>query len=309
MPITNITELVRCESTTAVLRQCGAQEQDIEPNSADYAYFQALCRAIPLLGGHPLVQTLARLFASMNIVFLPDHLDPAALWMQVVSYLEEQSVPKPNLCCKSNDKSTNYNFRTFQKDQSSVIDTVTWVNTSATSWCAWERELNARLESIDSTCGLLRFCLPLTASQLSVYHVNTALVQNNDQSTLSAQLLRFLCIACKQENKTLLVETEQFGGKDLLFHLQQLKKTVGLPNLIISVQCMDDLCKLLPFLSQPHDTNIVFGVQMQNGTSAISLGQLSNVYPIGRVFLYEQSGGSFNTFTIIANEKTHTDIL
>lgn len=297
MIITNVTELIRSSELTALLRLCGAEEKAIGENSADYEYFQALCKAIPLLKGHPLIHGIHRLFASMNIVFSFDTLDAHLLWKQSAAFLERNFVPMPDCICDDYSNTKTEDFPLTNKGSYSFTDTKGWTETQTNNWKNWERELTARWETIAPQNTIVCFDLPFPSSKLSLYHVENAL-KTKDKSILSAQLLRFLSSSCQKKQTTLLIKTETNSVNDLMLHLQHLEKTIGLPNLILSVYSTEVFHSLLPFVAQKHDADIRFGVPIENGIPLIPLQQIAAEYPIGRLFLYQKIESALNAFSI-----------
>lgn len=301
MPITNIAELLRCKSTTAVLRMCGAKDEEIAENASDYDYFCALCRAIPLLAGHPLGNRFFHMITSMNLSVSGDAIDPDFLWLQSILYLSDQNKEIREWDQQFQYACNKVQYSCSKQSIKAFADTSNWVQTEAENWDGWEMELKKLWNQASDRSDIFLFALPIQSDQLSVYHVNAALSTCKSSSVLSAQLLRFLCDLCRINRKTLLIQVTPHNATELLQKLQQFKKSIGLPDLIFSVETDKDLCALLPFVSQPHDASVVMGMTYdKNENLSIPLSKLAVQYPIGKLFLYQTLLNEIQVYSIKA---------
>ncbi|MBQ9805613.1 MAG: hypothetical protein IJW49_03795 [Clostridia bacterium] len=302
MTVTNITELIRSDELTCLLRLCGESQDVIGEKASDYTYFQAVCRALPLLQGHSFLPFLCRLFDLMQVDYSPQSPNAESIWMQSSDFLERTALsaellanPESNLCF-----SLSYSWK--ENGVYPVIDATSWRLTEARDWNSWKRELNDSWKKA-SSCDCIKLSVDLPEKTPSLYHVDLALRSKGDNRILSAQLLRFLCIACYQENKTLVVEANRHEAELLCTHLQQLEKALALPSLILSVQTMQDLQAFLAFAKQSHCMDIRLGVPSTALKSELDLPSIASAYPIGRLFLYETDPQEIRTFSIVTKEK------
>ncbi len=302
MPITNITELIRNNSLTDLLRLAGAKQEEIGESASDYIYFQAVCRAIPLLQGHKFVPLLYRLFELMQIDYSPKSPNAESIWMQCSDYLERNDL---TIGCLEDlqPKSTPLIFDSWHKSGiHRLLNVDSWQQTKACDWTAWERELNDSWK-MASSCDYIKLSIDLPEKTPSLYHVDLALRSRQDDRILSAQLLRFLCMACRNENKTLLVEVKPQQASRLCAYLKRLENTLELPSLVLSVPTMQDLQPILEFAKQPHKSCIRLGASRNVLNSALDIPSIAATYPIGCLLLYEIELQILSTFSIVAKGK------
>jgi len=307
MVYTNLAELIRNESVTNLLHLCGNTEAEVGNTASDYDYWRAVCRAIPLLQGHSFPSALATFLKSeLNLEMSIDCPDPSTLWQQGAGALIRRSKIKTHFDFSYPEQTDIVHFSCHNNRQASYVDTSTWKNSTAVDWNAMERELNARWEICAQHTEVVFLSLSGSVQNKipSLYHVNLALSQKSDEEgILAVQLLRFLCITCKRDQKALILDMDGCTASTVVTLLEQLESTVGLPTTVLSVSSLDTLNTILPFLWRASETNIRIGVCESKLTSAFSLSGIATSYPIGRLIVYAQKGDHLCFFSVFSHKN------
>lgn len=302
MIATNITELIRSPEADRLLRLCNERIENTD--GSDYAYFCAICHALPLLEGHPFAEYLSNLF--LNALSVKTEISPKTadqIWQESAGYLlahpvninHSKSFPKPKEILFSLQKNT---------DSIQISNAQNLALTKTTSWESWKKELD-EVWHIRLTCNLILLSIgdELPFKMPAVYHVDKALKEPpRPTPILWAQVLRFLCINCQKSKKTLMLESSNQNATALIALLDRLEAEVGLPDIILSVAGIKPFEALLSFVEKPHQCNIRMGINASVKEIYEILDTVRSVYPIHRLFLYQKNGNDMQIFSVQQKE-------
>ena len=305
MERTNLTELIWDERMTSLLRLCGESERYLGEQASDYERFFALCRALPLLKGHPLPLRIAAFLKnklSISTPLKPENVEK--IWKKSAKALLEdpvlQNLQKPNLFeRKSGDDAV------FLKDlflggaelaRSRVIRANRFCNTRLTSCDAWQEEIKKHCLAAAKT-GFFATALELpkgyTFRSPHPYRIDAILQKKKrttqDQTLLLSQLARYLAEECISYNQAFLVRIEGDSAEaiKLFFYL---KETVGLPFLLWNLPPQGDFDRLIDFSAQLHKRPVICVLNKKDFPEPQSrrafLRDLATRYPFGRLRVY-----------------------
>ena len=299
MIATNITELIRSPEADRLLRLCNERIENTD--GSDYAYFRAFCRCMPLMQGHPFaasVSTLVKNVMQIQTPLKPENADE--IWRESASFLqsffgEASKITLP----PSKAKKAEFVFIETANIQK-VDDAKPWLDTQNTTWSAWEAQLfKSWNEQAKNEIIRLSIQNGISSKIPSIYHVNKALQDGFGTShIMCAQLLRFLCIACQNEKKMLLIESSENTVENLINLLDRLNECVGLPDIILSIDGIVAFKKTLPFFAKYHRGDTRIGLNVSTEKLHEILNAIRIEYPIHRVFLYAESEKGVRNFSV-----------
>ncbi len=291
MHATNLTELIRTDALDGLLRLCGTEE-GILARGSDYDFFLAVCRAIPLLQGHPFPQSLQGFLEDRFAITQPLTADSAAeIWRRVSEMLlqhptafpvslESKALPEWDLPSLTEQKST------------SVWRVGETVDTAATSWQVWEAELRRSLDErakAGFSCVALRLSDAALGQRPNPFFVDRSLSasprSDEDLALLCAQRVRFFCIEAQRRALTLLLELDGDCRNPIGF-LEWLEQTVGLPA-ILAVATRGNSDLLLRFAEREHRASVGLAIDLARFSDRATLERevraLAECYPLGRL--------------------------
>ena len=284
MELTNITEWIRCDEILGLLRLCGADERQIGTSGSDYEFFSALCRAMPLLTGHPLKTAIEKALQNelgMTQLLSPDTCD--AIWRACADkLLEDQRLAQPTLSRADGAEWTSPAWRALKTHL--VLDGATLLQTNASSWSEWEAEMRSSLDDFGRRGGSIVRLSPDAAACAEIpnlYRVEQSLKSGEASPMLTAQVLRFLAVELQKRDLWLWIDTA-FCGKDALNLLGYAERHVGLPCLIWTGNAPDTCQAFFEWQSCAHAFEIRFAVR--DGISDDALRSIAKAYPQGRLW-------------------------
>lgn len=259
---TNITEMISDSEFNDILRLCGINPYGL----SDYERFKAFCGIVPMLSGHPIV---AKISSLLNLCFgigvqCTNH-GCDEIWETVASKLF--NAPMNGLdCLKMLNRSFNSqllldcdqltNMDGLPKGIEPILYGNSFANTTATDWALWEEEMVRMIDQLfekGGCCVYFRLANETAYEIPSLYHVEQALKGNSSERNglLLAQILRQLCLICRQKEMTLYLDIESIGSKRVVQLLEHICKIIGLPHTVIftrDLPTLDAMISLIPTL-------------------------------------------------------------
>ncbi len=292
--ITNPIELFWSDDLLALLRLCGAKEEAIGERASDYDRFLALCRALPLLEGHPTRAWIASMLQEyFGLQELPTEETAKDFWKTLCERLMEHPISPKDivsgawLCDGLTVPSS------LPENITPVLNANLLLHTNAKTAAAWGAEITEAVAHFAKR-GCKKIVLHLSNDfdfvTPSLYHVGRALsLAKKDRETtnlLICQLTRELCAAA-QEHNLLLVVICQSNASGACKLLDYCETSVGLPRLCWSIREAREAYALLNFTAKAH-TNEIFAALPYE--SVMTTSELSNTiqswqmrYPVGRL--------------------------
>ncbi len=278
LPCSDPGAMFRTEDMTRLLCLCGYDKQELA-RASNYDYFCMICHSLPLCEGHPLA-AIFRAFFCMHYGIREDAFsDPRTLWRQLVEELmrspilhrpipAESPTPRPSI--------------PLELPSVGTVRFLTEELLASATRTPYETERIWRACAARETLIALR--VPSDGfSSPNPYGVGQALKQPTSpaaQAVLTAQAVRCMTTLALETNRELLL----VGGTSyLLSLLAYLERSVGLPTLLID---LDDPIPLLPFLEQ-HGARARLAISKDHASEE-RLTELSRIYPLGRLYLYEE---------------------
>ncbi len=292
--ITNLPELFWSDDLLSLLRLCGQSEEAIGERASDYDRFLSLCRALPLLKGHP---TRAWIEAALEKYFyikeLPTEKTAPAVWKMLCEKLMENPLAPKDLVSGAwlCDLLTVPN--SLPEQIIPVLHANLLIDTKAKNAAAWGAEIAATVAHFSiKGCTKVVLHLPHDFDFVapSVYHVDRALsaAKKDRESTnlLLCQLMRELCIAAQEQN-LLLVLVCNHNAVALVRLLQYAEASIGLPRVCWSIQDAKEALPLLEYTAKPHRNEMFAAlsyksVMTQNELDA-AVASWQVRYPVGRL--------------------------
>jgi len=293
MHATNLTELIRTDALDGLLRLCGTEER-VLTHGSDYDFFLAVCRALPLLCGHPFPKSLHCFLSEQFAITQPITPDSTAvIWRAVADELllcptafpvsikpqppEEWTLPQLNV----------------QKEVS-IWGADDLVNVAADSMQAWESELRTRFDARDGASRILLTLSERAAEQKpNPYRVRLSLQAkprtSEDLALLRAQAVRFFCLAAKRHGEPLILRVGEDCRNPVGF-LEWLEETAGLPSLLVAAS-KKAFPPLLAFASRAHSLPICLAIDRARYPSRAAfeadVRELAESYPLGRLWVLD----------------------
>lgn len=291
--LTNPIELFWCDDLIALLRLCGAKEEMIGERASDYDRFCAVCRALPLLNGHPARAWIESIFEKhFGIKELPAEEDVPKVWKKLCESLLQNPIASKDLVegdllCEPST------YTQLPENVTPVLNANFFLHSGAKTVESWQHIiLSVVTRFAAGGCKKIvlnigegfDFALP------SLYHVDRALSlpQKNREATnlLICQLVRELCVVA-QEQDILLVFLCGDDPSALARLLEYAEGSVGLPRICWCAREAREAHKLLEFTARPHKNEILAALPYE---SVMTQNELSNAieawqvrYPIGRL--------------------------
>ena len=235
--VRNATELLWSDEWERLLRLCGIPEREIDGRASDYERFAALCRAFPLLDGHPMQFYLKSfLGAYFPTLPMPSSDTCVELWREIADKL----LQKP---CKPTD------FLPSREPISCLMSTLEVPELPPSllpmlnadlflkdggTYRAWRERIGTVIQQFcQNGARAVRITLARTFAfvQPDLYHVELALKKPSsaEKDILTWQLFRELCEVCQSLSMTLLVEIH-CQPQEAVALLRYAQKNVGLPT-------------------------------------------------------------------------------
>lgn len=292
--ISNPIELFWSDDLLALLRLCGAKEELIGERASDYDRFLSLCRALPLIEGHPtrawIKSVLKRHF---HLQELPTEENAQEVWKNLCKRLLENPIPPQDLVDGAWLCDSLMLPNTLPENITPILNANLLLQTNAKTAVAWSREIAATVahfaaEGCQKVVMQLQngfdFVLP------SLYHVDLALsLTKRDREAinlLTCQLMRELCSAT-QEHDLLLVLVCNDNPAALVRLLEYTEESVGLPRVCWSTREAREAYALLDFTAKPHKNEMLVALPYESAMTqnelfdAIESWQMR--YPVGRL--------------------------
>lgn len=292
--ITNPIELFWSDDLLSLLRLCGEGEEKTGERASDYDRFLSLCRALPLLEGHPTRAWIASVLKRhFNLRELPTEQTAPAMWKVLsdsllnVPLLNKDIIEGEWLCDSLTLPSA------LPEHVTPVLDANLLLHTSARSMTAWSDEITATVARF-AACGCRKIVLRLPRHfdfvAPSPYHVDQALQsakRNRErEALLICQLTRELCIAAQAQNLALVLLCED-DTSALASLLEYVEGCVGLPRICWSTRKANEAHKLLDFTAKPHKNEIFAALFYESVMTphelSIALEAWQVRYPVGRL--------------------------
>ncbi|MBR3894702.1 MAG: hypothetical protein IKJ35_06090 [Clostridia bacterium] len=291
MHATNLTELIRDGDLCGLLRLCGTKEALLSHGS-DYDFFLAVCRSLPLLKGHPFPESLQIFLKTRFGIAQPITIDHAAeIWRAVADALLMQPTAFPVKLALQKPAETR--LPPLQPQANAVLWRVDGkIDTVATSWEAWVRELREMLDEKERagfSCISLHLSDAALAQKPNPYRVDLSLQatprKNEDTALLASQRLRFFCIEAQRRELTLILHLDA-DCQNPIGCLEWLEKTVGLPSLLLVVT-QETCATFLPFAMRVHRAPVGLALDSTRYPSRAEFEKeaiaLAACYPLGRL--------------------------
>ncbi len=235
--VTNATELLWSRELERLLRLCGATEREIDVRASDYERFAALCKAFPLLNGHPMqVYLNAFLKAHFPSLPMPSPKTCDLLWQGIAEDLLAFPrapwaflTPTPMSCLV-----TDLEVSDLPSHLMPMPDANLFLTRHVRTYREWRALIEETLRQFcqkGARAVRLRLEHSFVFAQPDLYHVEKALekpVGEIEKNLLMGQLFRELCEMCTTLSMELLLEADCRNGEAVAL-LQYAQKCVELP--------------------------------------------------------------------------------
>jgi len=292
--ITNPIELFWSDELLALLRLCGQKEEMIGERASDYDRFLSLCRALPLLKGHPTRNWIASVLEKhFDLKELPTEETAPTIWKNLCECLFENPISPKDLVsgawlCDGLVLPNN-----LPANITPVLDANLLLKTQSQTTAAWSARI-AETVAHFAAKGCKKIVLHLTHTfdfvMPSIYHVDRALTLAKRDSEvinlLTCQLMRELCVAAQKYN-LLLTLVCNGNSAALVSLLEYTEESVGLPRICWSTREAREAHTFLDFSAKPHKSEILaalpyeFAMTQNELLSTIESWQVR--YPVGRL--------------------------
>ncbi len=292
--ITNPIELFWSDDLLALLRLCGAKEETVGERASDYDRFLALCRALPLLEGHPtrtwIVSVLEKFF---NLKELLTEASAAEVWKMLCESLMETPISPKDLVSGAwlCDELTVPSH--LPQNVVPVLNANLLLHTNAKNAAKWSKEIASTVTHFaENRCKeiVLHLSNDFEFAPPSLYHVDRALSlakkDREAQNVLTCQLMREICTAAQQHDLLLVLKCNgnSTAAADLLAYAEE---SVGIPRICWSARKACDAQELLNFTAKAHKNEIFAALTYDNAMTAHELADVlaswQMRYPIGRL--------------------------
>lgn len=264
LTFSNISELVFDHDLCALLRLCGVDEHLIREGASDYDRFNAYCKAVPDLCGHPIVIRIASLLKSCFDIALPCSTQNCnVIWRTVADKLIATPLSGWDIINLINPDSINrvlvdrdrfVKMNAFPNGIEPVLYGQTLAQTNASNWAQWETEMNDLIEQCILKGGQgVYFTLSdaLLSDIPSLYHVEQSLGTTKKRfeniAILLTQALRYLCLKCRQKGLILYTEIKTDDPKRVILLLEHIYNSVGLPKILFFSRELKSIDAMIEF--------------------------------------------------------------
>lgn len=245
----NVSELIFDKDLYSLLRLCGVDEQLIGEGASDYDRFNAYCNAVPVLYGHPIVIKIVSLLKSCFDIDLPCSAQNCnEIWRIVADKLIDTPmigwdlinlINPTSINCVLIDRDQFVKIDAFPKGIEPVLCGQTLVQTNASDWSEWEKEMSDVIEQCilkGSHAVYFKLSDELLSDIPSLYHVEQSLCTPKKRleniGVLLTQALRYLCLKCRQKGLFLYTEIQTDDLKRVVLLLERIYNSVGLPSML-----------------------------------------------------------------------------
>ena len=292
--ITNPMEIFWSDELLALSRLCGAKEEWIGERASDYDRFFSLCRALPLLEGHPtrawIISVLEHYF---NLKEVPTEETAPDAWRTLCKKLLENPISQKDLVSGAWLCDALSIPNSLPENITPVLNANLLLETNTQNTAAWSFEI-AETVSHFAVNGCQKVVLKLQNGfefiSPSIYHVNRALTlpkkDRGAANVLTCQLMRELCIAAQKHDLLLILICDENPTAASRL-LQYVKESVGLPRLCWSVREAREAHALLNFTAQEHNTDILAALSydgvMTTSELSAAVESWQMRYPVARL--------------------------
>ena len=292
--ITNPIELFWSDDLASILRLCGEREETIGARASDYDRFLALCRALPLLEGHPTRAWIASVMQKyFDLNELPTEETAPEVWKNLSQTLLQNPLHINDfisgvwLCDKLTPEAK------LPQGVTPALHANLLLQTTSKTTLSWSAEIATTvLRFATNQCKKIVLQIDKNFDFIppSLYGVDRALsLAKKDYKTenlLICQLMRELCTAA-QRNDLLLVVVCDGNTSNLVRLLQYCEENVGLPRLCWCTRDARNAQELLAFSAQSHKNEVFAAlfyesVMTQNELFE-ALASWKVRYPIGKL--------------------------
>ena len=292
--ITNPIELFWSDDLASLLRLSGEGEETIGARASDYDRFLALCRALPLLEGHPtrawIISVLQKYF---HLEELPTQESAPVVWKNLSQTLLKKPLRIDDfvrgawLC-------DNLTLEVkLPQGVTPVLHANLSLQTKSRTALSWSAEIATTvLHFAANQCKKIVFQIDknFEFTTPSLYGVDRALSlakkDRKAENLLVCQLMRELCTAA-QRNDLLLVVVCDGDSSNLARLLQYCEENVGLPRLCFCTRDARDAQELLAFGAKLHKNEVLAALfyesVMTQSELFETLASWQVRYPVGRL--------------------------
>ena len=292
--ISNPIELFWSHDVVALLRLCGAKEEMIGERASDYDRFLSVCRALPLLEGHPTRAWIASLLDQyFGVRELPTEENAQDVWKMLCEHLWEFPIAPKDLVIGSWLCDTLTIPSALPQNLIPVLSGNLLLNTTSKKAIEWSAEIDTTVAQFAKKgCEKIvvqlqknfEFALP------SLYGVDRALslakCDREAINLLTCQLVRELCVVA-QKHDLLLVLVCNGNSADLVNLVEYAEESVGLPRICWSTREVREASALLDFSAKPHKNEMLAALPyecvMTKNELSLAIESWQMRYPVGRM--------------------------
>ena len=292
--ITNPMELFWSDDLLTLLRLCGEKDEKIGERASDYDRFLALCRALPLLEGHPTRAWIASVLQKyFDLQELPTEENAPKVWKSLSQALLEHPLAAKELVsgawlCDALEVPDN-----LPKQVTPVLHANLLLQTNAKNAAAWSAEIASVVAHFAvNGCQkiLLHFAQNFEFVAPSLYGVDRSLsLSKKDRDAvnlLTSQLVRELCAVAQKED-LLLVLMGDGSSAAIANLLHYCEECVGLPRITWSTKEAREASALFAFNAQAHKHDMHAALLYENAMTEAELSSaiesLQVRYPVGKL--------------------------
>ena len=292
--ITNPVELFWSDDLISLLRLCGEREETIGECASDYDRFLSVCRALPLLEGHPTREWIASVLDKyFDLKELPTQENAPEAWRTLCDRLLGEPIRPQDLVEGSWLCDSLVVPSYLPTNITPVLNANLFLGTRAKNAVAWREEIRATAKHF-SACKCQKIVLHLPSEFAfvipSIYHVDKALQttkrSREAENLLLSQLMRELCTAA-QEYNLLLVLVCNAKADEAAYLLEYCEASVGLPRVCWSLREVREAHALLTFTAKPRKNEIFAALPyetiMTEHELFDALESWKARYPVGRL--------------------------
>ena len=292
--ISNPIELFWSDDVLALLRLCGAKEEMIGERASDYDRFLSICRALPLLEGHPMRAWIASLLDQyFGVREFPTEENAQDVWKMLCEHLWEFPIEPKDLVIGSWLCDTLTIPSALPQNLIPVLSGDLLLNTTSKKAIEWSAEIDATVAQFAKK-GCEKIVVQLQNSFAfvlpSLYGVDRALsLAKRDREAinlLTCQLVREFCVAA-QKHDLLLVLVCNGNSADLVNLLEYAEESVGLPHICWSTREVREANALLDFSAKPHKNEMLaalpYACVMTQNELSLAIESWQMRYPVGRM--------------------------
>lgn len=294
--ISNPAELLRGEELYGLLRLCGIEEAENGAAASDWELFRSVGRALPMLAGHPMRARILQLLGDrFGIAEVLCEENCERLWRAAVTFAEkhpfrmEDVLPRERTAWLSGtlalpDGLPDAVSPVLCADFFLHTDTV-----SLTDWSAWIRRTAEEYRAHGGEMILLRLSREFSFIAPDPHHVGLALREKRRSAQsnhlLTAQLVREVCVICRENGMRLLIESACDGAICAL--LEYVKKSVGFPKLFATASDALTRDRLIECMKDASYSDVRLAVRLEDLPTkqerAAAWESIAARYPVGRL--------------------------